>query len=151
MFGPTEKSIMAVSYHGAFHIWNLNEETNIWSPAVALGGHFGEVMDLSWEPKGEYLMTVSTDQTTRIHAPWKKDKDSALTWHEIARPQVHGYDFSALAIISRYRFVSSAEEKVIRAFSAPENFISNLKRLCNVEDDTKGNTFSLRSFNKVSM
>ena len=30
-------------------------------------------MDLQWEPGGQFLFTVSADQTTRIHAPWVRD------------------------------------------------------------------------------
>lgn len=56
-----------------------------------------------------------------------------VTWHEIARPQVHGYDLSSVAVISRYRFASGAEEKVIRAFKAPNNFVENFRTLCRIE------------------
>lgn len=70
MFGPDGTSILAHSYHGAFHIWNCNNENMLWEPKVTLGGHFGEVVDLSWEPNGAFIMSVSSDQTTRIHAPW---------------------------------------------------------------------------------
>ena len=51
-------------------------------------------------------------------------------WYEIARPQVHGYDLQCLAMINRYKFASGADEKVIRAFEAPRNFIKNFCSLC---------------------
>lgn len=43
---------------------------------------------------------------------------------------------SSLAILSRYKFASSAEEKVIRVFQAPENFRSNFLRICNILKET---------------
>ena len=51
-------------------------------------------------------------------------------WYEITRPQVHGYDRQCLAMINRYKFASGADEKVIRAFEAPINFIENFCSLC---------------------
>ena len=48
-----------------------------------------------------------------------------VTWHEIARPQIHGYDLKCLAMINRFQFVSGADEKVLRVFSAPRNFVEN--------------------------
>lgn len=85
-------------------------------------------------------MSVSADQTTRIHAAWKQsDSDEDLTFYEIARPQVHGYDMQALALISRYKFASGAEEKIVRTFQASSNFIQNLKRITKLSDDKEGN------------
>lgn len=49
---------------------------------------------------------------------------------------MHGYDLSSIAVISRYRYASGAEEKVIRTFQAPETFIHNFKRICRVTNDT---------------
>lgn len=46
----------------------------------------------------------------------------------------------ALAILGRYRFASGAEEKIIRTFSAPGNFVENFRRICNIstEEDNDG-------------
>ena len=54
-------------------------------------------------------------------------------WHEIARPQVHGYDMTCMAMLGRYRFASGADEKVARIFEAPRNFLENLMSLCRVD------------------
>lgn len=137
-FSPDKKSIMGHGYQGSFHIWNQSdEEKNSWKPGVVCGGHFNEVRDISWEPEGQFLLSVSADQTTRIHAPWSRD-DKEITWHEIARPQVHGYDMQCLCVLSRYRFASGAEEKIIRTFQAPGNFVENFKRLTGVTLDREG-------------
>lgn len=36
--------------------------------------------------------------------------------------------------LGRFRFASGAEEKIIRTFQAPVNFIENLKRFGGIED-----------------
>lgn len=51
------------------------------------------------------------------------------SWHEISRPQIHGYDMSCLAILNSYTFASGAEEKVARIFTAPLNFKNYLQNL----------------------
>lgn len=38
-------------------------------------------------------------------------------------------------MISRYKFASGAEEKVIRAFEAPGNFIDNFGRICGIKSN----------------
>lgn len=50
-------------------------------------------------------------------------------WHELARPQVHGYDLAALSLVSPTLLVSAAEEKVVRVFRAPTNFLANYKSI----------------------
>ncbi|XP_004533547.1 probable elongator complex protein 2 isoform X1 [Ceratitis capitata] len=141
-FSSNGKSIFGHSYQGGFHIWHQSPESdNLWTPGIIVGGHFDEVRDLAWAPNGEYLLTVSADQTSRIHAPWRRssdEEDAAVTWHELARPQVHGYDMQTLAILSRYKFASGAEEKIVRTFQASTNFIENFRRITGAQADVEG-------------
>lgn len=70
-------------------------------------------------------------QTTRIFAPWHTESHSENrdSWHEIARPQVHGHDINCVTIVKgkgNHRFVSGAEEKVARVFEAPISFLKTL-------------------------
>lgn len=54
-------------------------------------------------------------------------------WHELARPQVHGHDINCVAMVQgkgNHRFVSGAEEKVVRVFEAPLSFLKTLNHTC---------------------
>ncbi|KAK2584060.1 hypothetical protein KPH14_006508 [Odynerus spinipes] len=131
-FSPDGLNILAHSYQGSFHIWQYSDIAKDWIPRFAPSGHFGEVVDLCWDPKGRFLISTSTDQTTRVHAPYKNN--TTELWHEIARPQVHGYDMTCLAILRPYIFASGAEEKVIRIFMAPANFKKYLTQIADTDD-----------------
>jgi len=71
------------------------------------------------------------DQTTRIHGaiPVHTTDGSIPSWHEIGRPQVHGYDLVGAAFLDPLRFVSVADEKVARVFEAPRGFTHLIKSL----------------------
>lgn len=56
------------------------------------------------------MLSASTDQTTRAYAPWLHE-DRVITWREIARPQIHGYNMQCVSMISPVLFVSGADEK----------------------------------------
>ena len=80
----------------------------------------------------ELTMTLtSLDQTTRIHGaiPTSSETIETTVWHEIARPQVHGYDLIAAAFLDPLRFVSIADEKVARVFEAPREFVEIVNNL----------------------
>uniref|UniRef100_A0A2I3GHJ6 Elongator complex protein 2 n=1 Tax=Nomascus leucogenys TaxID=61853 RepID=A0A2I3GHJ6_NOMLE len=125
-FNEDGSMIIAHAFHGALHLWKQNTvNPREWTPEIVISGHFHGVQDLVWDPEGEFIITVGTDQTTRLFAPWKRKDQSQVTWHEIARPQIHGYDLKCLAMINRFQFVSGADEKVLRVFSAPRNFVEN--------------------------
>jgi hypothetical protein len=55
-------------------------------------------------------------------------------WHEICRPQVHGYDLNQAVFLSPLKFISVADEKVARVFEAPKSFVSLAKHYGILED-----------------
>ncbi|KAM5222239.1 elongator complex protein 2 isoform 2-T2 [Ctenodactylus gundi] len=125
-FNEDGSMIIAHAFHGALHLWKQSTvNPREWTPEIVISGHYDSVQDLLWDPEGEFIITAGTDQTTRLFAPWKRKDQSQVTWHEIARPQIHGYDLKCLAMINRFQFVSGADEKVLRVFSAPRNFVEN--------------------------
>lgn len=136
-FANDGKSILAHGYMGGLYLWRLNDiQSNIWTASVINGGHFSEVNDICWESKGTFLISVSNDQTARCHSFWKNKTE---TWHEIARPQIHGYEIQCVTALSRFKFASGADEKIIRSFRAPINFIENFIKLTQLDLDEEGN------------
>jgi elongator complex protein 2 len=145
------ESLVGHAYGGALHVWTLEKQRpaqddsvadsdaspeeialrNRWKATPCVTGHFAGVSDCCWEStSGEYLLTVSNDQTCRLWGPVKTSTGAEI-WVELSRPQVHGYDLTTLASIStptrRHRFVSGADEKEIRVFDAPMNAIKILE------------------------
>ncbi|XP_077967779.1 elongator complex protein 2-like [Styela clava] len=131
VFNRSGIQFMAHSYNGALHLWEeiLNEgQSSRWNTGVVMSGHCNHVLDISWEPKhGRYFVSTSLDQTTRLFALWKKGGQDS--WHEIARPQIHGYDMQCISMVNSCSFISGADEKVLRVFEAPQNFLQNLETL----------------------
>lgn len=81
------------------------------------------------------MIVYSPDQTTRIHANGSKEKAEQECWHEICRPQVHGYDLIDATFLSATRFISIADEKVARVFDAPKSFVTFCKHLSGILTD----------------
>ena len=130
----TGDTIYANGYNGAIHIWKKEiDERVVWKPTIGLSGHSMAVQDIKWDPSGSYLASVSLDQTARIVSTWKHD--GIETWHEIGRSQIHGYNLNTLAFISKYQYISGADEKVLRIFDAPKTFAQSLHGLGGVEED----------------
>jgi elongator complex protein 2 len=136
-WSPDGKSILASSFNGSFHHWNLSQDDEdfSWKPTLSPSGHFDSIADANWNnsvPGSPFLLTVSKDQTTRAFASIKGSRsESRESWCEISRPQVHGYDMSCITSLSSFpfRFVSGAEEKVLRVFDAPSFFLNALSSI----------------------
>ncbi|KAG8173249.1 hypothetical protein JTE90_020249, partial [Oedothorax gibbosus] len=132
VFGPSGESVLAHGHQGAIHVWTHNEAKDSWLPGLSFGGHYSAVEDLDWDPDGQFVLSCSADQTTRLHAPYVTE-DSKNSWYEIARPQVHGYDMVCLTVLNRFKFVSAGDEKVLRVFEAPRSFAETLKNLTKLD------------------
>ena len=149
--------IVGHGYGGSLHFWSrvVQEEENNdpaeenreeenedvllsarWLADPCITGHFRPVLDLAWDPRGEYLLTTGSDQTTRLWAEVNSNaSSSSCCWTEVGRPQVHGYDMTTIVCIGGdesedgeppHRFVSGADEKLLRVFDAP---VSTLRLL----------------------
>ena len=130
IFSPCGEQILGHGYQGAFHLWRHDVGARSWWPQVTVSGHFGPVFDITWSQNG-CLLSVSKDQTCRLHGEWCRSIDdrSIVTWHELARPQIHGYDLQCIAMTSPFRYACGADEKVVRVFDASTLFLANLSRI----------------------
>lgn len=130
IFGPEldglDPRVCAWNRTGSIRIWRADSEEK-WTNIGGIGGHTKQVRSLSWTPRGEYFLTTSLDQTTRL---WTRSKDDA--WKEFARPQIHGYDIQSIHVVSPSLFLSGAEEKIVRIFRATTSVISLLKRVAGI-------------------
>ena len=135
------KEVLAYSYHGSLYYWKMNNEGQYKAEPV-IHGHFEEVTDIRWDPSKNILFSCSHDETTRSFGYWEKNK----TWHEINRPQIHGYPIHSISCINTNlkseenkneeiicKIISASEEKVLRMFNPPFNIIKFLKELSKKE------------------
>lgn len=65
-------------------MWRCAEGQEEWDSVVGVSGHFGQVKEVVWEPKGEYLLSCGLDMSTRLHARWRRqgrEGREVATWH----------------------------------------------------------------------
>lgn len=124
-------SVLALARTGGWLRWDFAEADQLWRQGFGVGGHIKGVRGLAWSRKGTYLLTTSTDQTTRLHAQWQQSL--GRSWHEFSRPQIHGYDLNCVSTINDSSFVSGADEKLLRVFEEPDDVATLLSRVCNIE------------------
>ncbi|XP_045134458.1 elongator complex protein 2-like [Portunus trituberculatus] len=80
-FSPDGSQVLGCSYQGALHLWELQD--GAWEPCVVAGGHFNQVADIAWDLSSRYLLSVSKDQTTRLHAGWKANNEYLQDVHQV--------------------------------------------------------------------
>lgn len=125
--------ILANGKTGSFRVYKtVDKETRTWEAVLGVTGPTREVTDLVWSLNGECFSTTSLDQTTRLFAPWVKNRDFK-TWHEFARPQIHGYDMICLDNISATKYVSGGDEKLLRVFEMTHSISKLLHNFCGID------------------
>ena len=155
--GNTEKSSEEVDEANMEYDEEEEEDALVsarWVADPCITGHFRSVEDMAWDPNnGEYLLTTSSDQTTRLWTEVPVSNDPGqCRWVEVGRPQVHGYDMTSIVCIGgqdnstdngepSHRFVSGADEKVLRVFDAPSSTLRVLRSIKKSRDAiTQGDT-----------
>ena len=117
LWSPSGDSVACLGRAGSWRLWTYAENQHRWIQVIGISGHTKAVTSIAWAKNGSYLLSTSSDQTTRLYAEWKRK--SACSWHELARPQIHGYDLNCIDSISQSRFISGADEKLLRVFDEP--------------------------------
>ncbi|KTW28639.1 Elongator subunit ELP2 [Pneumocystis jirovecii RU7] len=138
LWGPNGKDIACWTRSGGWRIFS-NIKDN-WIERISITGHMKAVKSISWSPHGEFLVSSSLDQTTRLFAPWiRQDENGKLqeTWHEFSRPQIHGYDMNCVSMLDTWQLVSGADEKVIRVFNPIKPIARLISKLSNINYDKK--------------
>ncbi|KAK8038148.1 hypothetical protein PG994_014915 [Apiospora phragmitis] len=130
LWSPDGSSVICLGRTGSWRRWYHNKERDQWMPEIGISGHTRSVTGIAWSKNGDYLLSTSSDQTTRLHAPWNAGERK--TWHEMARPQIHGYDLNCIDAIGSSQFVSGADEKLMRVFNEPKAVAKLLNRLCDI-------------------
>ncbi|WAO93877.1 Elongator complex protein 2 [Fusarium falciforme] len=130
LWSPDGKSVACLGRTGSWRRWEYVPEEDSWRPCIAITGHTRAVTGITWAKNGEYLLSTSSDQTTRLHTRWNRPWQE--TWHEMSRPQIHGYDLNCIDSLGASQFVSGADEKLMRVFSEPKAVASMLNRLAGI-------------------
>lgn len=143
--GKSRQGVVGHGYGGAIHLWSrevIQDNAQPWQARPGRGGHFAPANALRWEPAGDYLISGGSDKTTRLHAPCRDATGSS--WHEMARPQTHGYEVVGLGWLTRLAFASAGDEKIIRVFEAPKGFVQTAQSLGAAKDAQRSNTLVIR-------
>ncbi|ODV78980.1 WD40 repeat-like protein [Suhomyces tanzawaensis NRRL Y-17324] len=121
--------ILANGKTGSFRVYKSDDDAKTFESFLGISGPTREVTDIVWSQNGKYVLSTSLDQTSRLYAPWKADQ----TWHEFARPQIHGYNMICLDNINATKFVSGGDEKVLRVFEITHSITKLLDKLCDIQ------------------
>ena len=134
LWSPSAEQVVSLGRTGSWRSWIHNTQDDSWMQGIAVTGHVKAVTGIAWDPAGNYILSTSSDQTTRLHAQWKHD--GSQSWHELARPQIHGYDLNCIDTLGSSRFISGADEKLLRVFDQPRVIAELLQRLCDINQSS---------------
>ncbi|KAG9250863.1 elongator protein 2 [Emericellopsis atlantica] len=133
LWSPDGQSVACLGRTGSWRRWQWQPDSDLWKACVPVTGHTKAVTGIAWSGNGDYLLSTSLDQTTRLHTKWTANGHN--TWHEMSRPQIHGYDLNCIDALGASQFVSGADEKLMRVFSEPKAVASMLHRLGGIGEE----------------
>lgn len=131
LWSPKGDAVVSLGRTGSWRVWTHEATEDTWTQGVGVSGHTKEVQGLAWSKDGSYLLSTSSDQTSRLYAEWKRE--GLQSWHEFSRPQIHGYDLNCIDAINESQFISGADEKLLRVFDEPKSVAESLRRLCGIQ------------------
>ncbi|KAJ6980653.1 hypothetical protein NC653_024099 [Populus alba x Populus x berolinensis] len=103
-WSPDGNAILAHGYGGAFHLWkNVGVDVDHWQPQKVPSGHFAAVTDIAWARSGEYMVSVSLDQTLILATCQKSSFPENLQ----VDVQILGANMSALGLSQKPIYVNS--------------------------------------------
>ena len=135
LWSPDGQRIVSLGRTGSWRSWRYDADVDVWVQALGITGHVRSVNGVQWEPSGGYLLSTSTDQTTRLHAQWQRE--GLRSWHEFSRPQIHGYDLNCVDTLGSARFITGADEKLLRVFDEPKQIAQLLETLSGFQQKTE--------------
>lgn len=137
LWSPDGEKLVSLGRTGSWRLWKYDRDQDRWLQEAGIGGHTKSVADAAWSKDGSYLLSTGSDQTTRLHAAWKRA--SNFSWHEMARPQIHGYNLNCIDSIGQIEFISGADEKLLRVFDEPRATADLLDTLCDIHTNVGQN------------
>ena len=133
LWSPNGEKLISLGRTGSWRMWNNDSDQDRWLQRSGISGHAKAVADMAWSKDGSYLLSTGLDQTTRLHAAWKRGV--RRSWHEMARPQIHGHDLKCIDSIGQAQFISGADEKILRVFDEPRATANLLDTLCEIHSN----------------
>ena len=131
LWSPNGNTLVSLGRTGSWRLWNYDGNQDRWVQGVGISGHTKSVADVAWSKESSFLLSTGSDQTTRLHAAWKHG--TKLSWHEMARPQIHGYGLNCIDSIGQTQIISGADEKLLRVFDEPRATAELLDQLCGIK------------------
>ena len=131
LWSPDGQSVVSLGRAGSWRLWSYDRDQARWLQGLGISGHVRAVKGIAWAKDGTYMLSTSSDQTTRLHAEW--EHKSIRSWHEFSRPQIHGYDLNCIDTFGPSTFVSGADEKLLRVFEEPAAVAHMLELSCGIK------------------